>query len=125
MCSPRPPEVLGNPRIPSSSRTSSTTCATRRIRGNVQSGIGSRSIRHSSGDSGSSRREFQGWNSTVDICTAQITDALTTGRVVRFLDADVDVPLFWQYWKLSSPLLDAVTQIIVDAARTELLPAHP
>lgn len=56
--------------------------------------------------------------------TAQITDALTTGRVVRFLDADVDVPLFWQYWKLSSPLLDAVTQIIVDAARTELLPAQ-
>ena len=40
---------------------------------NGQSGIGSRSIRHSSGRSVSARREFHGWNSTVDICTAQIT----------------------------------------------------
>jgi len=39
-----------------------------------QSGIGSRSMRHSSGCSVSARREFQGWNSTVDICTAQITE---------------------------------------------------
>ncbi len=31
------------------------------------------SIRHSSGFSTSARREFHGWNSTVDICTAQIT----------------------------------------------------
>ena len=30
-------------------------------------------MRHSSGDSVSARREFQGWNSTVDIWTAQIT----------------------------------------------------
>ena len=36
---------------------------------------GSRSIRHSSGFSTSARREFHGWNSTVDICTAQITAA--------------------------------------------------
>ena len=39
----------------------------------VAHGPGSRSIRHSSGFSVSSRRLFQGWNSTVDICTAQIT----------------------------------------------------
>ena len=43
--------------------------------GEVASGTGSRSIRHSSGFSGSSRRVFHGWNSTVDICTAQITRA--------------------------------------------------
>ena len=36
-------------------------------------GIGSRSMRHSSGRSTSARREFHGWNSTVDICTDQIT----------------------------------------------------
>ena len=30
-------------------------------------------MRHSSGFSVSARRLFQGWNSTVDICTAQIT----------------------------------------------------
>jgi hypothetical protein len=30
-------------------------------------------MRHSSGVSTSARREFQGWNSTVDICTAQMT----------------------------------------------------
>ena len=43
------------------------------IRDRSQSGPGSRSIRHSSGFSVSSRRLFQGWNSTVDICTAQMT----------------------------------------------------
>ena len=42
-------------------------------RSSGQSGIGSRSMRHSSGCSTSARREFHGWNSTVDICTAQIT----------------------------------------------------
>ena len=30
-------------------------------------------MRHSSGFSVSARREFHGWNSTVDICTAQMT----------------------------------------------------
>jgi hypothetical protein len=30
-------------------------------------------MRHSSGFSVSARREFHGWNSTVDICTAQTT----------------------------------------------------
>ena len=39
--------------------------------------MGSRSIRHSSGCSVFARLEFQGWNSTVDICTAQITLAVS------------------------------------------------
>ena len=73
MCMPLPPEVFGQPTAPSSSSTSCTTCATRRTVAKSQSGIGSRSMRHSSGRSVSARREFQGWNSTVDICTAQIT----------------------------------------------------
>ena len=32
-------------------------------------------MRYSSGRSVSARREFHGWNSTVDICTAQVTAA--------------------------------------------------
>src|SRR5665254_18670 len=34
-------------------------------------------MRHSSGFSVSARREFQGWNSTVDIWTAQVTLAIS------------------------------------------------
>ena len=74
-CSPRPPDVFGQPTAPSSSSTSWATPATVRTRLIGHSGIGSRSIRHSSGTSTSARREFQGWNSTVDIWTAQITCA--------------------------------------------------
>ena len=48
-----------------------------------QSGIGSRSMRHSSGFSMSARREFHGWNSTVDICTAQITLGQLGRRTAR------------------------------------------
>ena len=73
MCSPFPPEVLGQPTAPISSSTSRATFATLRTESKDASGIGSRSIRHSSGRSTSARREFHGWNSTVDICTAQIT----------------------------------------------------
>ena len=53
--------------------TSCVTWATRCTVAKSHSGPGSRSIRHSSGFSVSARRLFQGWNSTVDICTAQIT----------------------------------------------------
>ena len=44
-------------------------------------------MRHSSGFSVSPRRLFQGWNSTVDICTAQITLASSvthSSSAVRF-----------------------------------------
>ena len=75
MCMPRPPEVFGQPMAPSSSSTSWATAATRRTRAKSHSGIGSMSIRHSSGRSTSARLEFQGWNSTVAIWTAQITCA--------------------------------------------------
>jgi len=57
---------------PSNSRT---TRATRRTVPNPQAGPGSRSMRHPSGRSVSACPEFHGWNSTVDICTAQITPA--------------------------------------------------
>jgi hypothetical protein len=82
-----PPEVFGKPTIPNSSSTSRTTPATTRTRSNPASGIGSRSIRHSSGRSTSARRTFHGWNSTVDICTAQMTDPSSvthSSSAVRF-----------------------------------------
>ncbi len=44
-------------------------------------------MRHSSGISVSARRLFHGWNSTVDICTAQTTWAISvthSSSAVRF-----------------------------------------
>ncbi|NED67451.1 transcriptional regulator ArgP, partial [Streptomyces sp. SID10244] len=37
------------------------------------------------------------------------------------VDHHVDVPLFWQYWKLSSPILDALTELTVAAAAEHLV----
>lgn len=37
-------------------------------------------------------------------------------------DATVDVPLFWQRWKLRSPSLDRLTEVVVAAARRTLPP---
>ena len=73
-CSPVPPDVSGKPRMPSSSAPrgrpgDAADTVERTVR------VSSRSIRHSSGFSTSKRREFHGWNSTVDICTAQMTSA--------------------------------------------------
>lgn len=52
-------------------------------------------------------------------------DDLTAGRLV-LLDPDpVDVPLFWQQWKLRSPALDAVAAALVSAARAALVPPPP
>ena len=87
MCRPLPPDVLGNPVAPSSASTSCATWATRRTVAKSHSGMGSRSMRHSSGTSVSARREFQGWNSTVDIWTAQMTLASSvtqSSSAVRF-----------------------------------------
>lgn len=50
----------------------------------------------------------------------QIADALEQGRLVAFTDRRVDVPLYWQYWKLASPLLAALTTTIGDAAAEHL-----
>lgn len=35
-------------------------------------------------------------------------------------DRPLDVPLFWQHWKLQSPDLDALTDAVLDIARAEL-----
>ncbi len=61
-----------------------------------------------------------GWGAVPQV---QIADALRSGRAVRIVDHHVDVPLFWQYWKLSSPILDALTELTVAAAAEHLTPA--
>ncbi len=42
--------------------------------------------------------------------------ALAEGSFVRVSDAHLDVPLFWQCWKLDSPLVEAVTDAVACAA---------
>ncbi|TNM64126.1 ArgP/LysG family DNA-binding transcriptional regulator [Streptomyces sp. NP160] len=46
---------------------------------------------------------------------------LEAGRLVLLDEAPVDVPLFWQQWKLRSPALDAVAAALASAARTALV----
>ncbi|GAA1481992.1 LysR family transcriptional regulator ArgP [Gordonia sinesedis] len=60
-----------------------------------------------------------GWGA---VPRAQIEDALASGRLVRFVDRHIDVPLYWQYWRLSSPLVTALTELIRDGAGSALVP---
>ena len=71
-------------------------------------------MRHSSGFSGSSRRLFHGWNSTVDICTAQITDASSVtqsssavrfqrGKCSRTVSTHGGAPAGSRFWCTLSP----------------------
>lgn len=54
-----------------------------------------------------------GWGA---VPVVQIADALDSGRVRLIADHHIDVPLYWQYWKLSSPLLQALTASVVEGA---------
>ncbi|MEO9329366.1 LysR family transcriptional regulator ArgP [Gordonia aurantiaca] len=58
-----------------------------------------------------------GWGAVPDV---QIEDALDDGRVRPIADHHMDVPLYWQYWKLSSPLLHHLTDLVIDGARAVL-----
>lgn len=52
-------------------------------------------------------------------CLAEIAD----GRLVELAaEHPVDVPLYWQRWNLSSPLLDAVSTAVREQAARTLLP---
>ncbi|BBZ20320.1 LysR family transcriptional regulator ArgP [Mycolicibacterium gadium] len=42
---------------------------------------------------------------------------LADGSFARVVDAHLDVPLFWQCWKLDSPLVGAITDAVQAAAR--------
>jgi LysR family transcriptional regulator (chromosome initiation inhibitor) len=44
------------------------------------------------------------------------TRALADGSFVRVSDVHLDVPLFWQCWKLDSPMVKAITDAIRSAA---------
>lgn len=52
------------------------------------------------------------------VMTGQIGDDLADGRMVRLgRDDHVDVPLYWQRWRLESALVDRLTEAVVSAAR--------
>lgn len=56
---------------------------------------------------------------------AQIGDRLRDGSFVCFdPDHPIDVPLFWQQWKLDSPALAAVSAAVTTAATDLLLDPH-
>lgn len=46
--------------------------------------------------------------------------ALRAGELVRLGDDPIDVPLYWQQWNLTSPLLDEVADEVVDEGRRML-----
>ena len=53
----------------------------------------------------------------------QCAEEIADGRLVDLAPAStVDVPLFWQRWNLSSPLLDAVSAAVRDEALVTLRP---
>lgn len=45
----------------------------------------------------------------------QSADALAEGRWVKLADEPVEIPLFWQHWKITSSVMERVTQRIYDA----------
>ncbi len=48
----------------------------------------------------------------------QFEDGIADGTLVQLHGEGVEVPLWWQRWNLSSPLLDLVTDAVQAAART-------
>ncbi|MCZ4578467.1 LysR family transcriptional regulator ArgP [Gordonia amicalis] len=54
-----------------------------------------------------------GWGA---VPVVQIREALDDGRVRMIADHHLDVPLYWQYWKLSSPLLQHLTDLVLAGA---------
>ncbi len=51
---------------------------------------------------------------------AHAAPALDAGRVVELPGPPVDVALYWQSWKIGSPLLGALTDLMTIATRTQL-----
>ena len=51
----------------------------------------------------------------------QAAAALAEGRLVRLADQVIDVPLYWQRWRLDSPRLAALTTAVRQAAARHLL----
>ena len=62
---------------------------------------------------GSAVRAGRGWGMFPETLA---TPALVDGSFVRVADAHLDVPLFWQCWKLDSPLVEAITETVQSSA---------
>jgi LysR family transcriptional regulator (chromosome initiation inhibitor) len=62
---------------------------------------------------GGAVRAGLGWGMFPDSLAAS---HLADGSFVRFSDVHLDVPLFWQCWKLDSPLVQTVTDAVGSAA---------
>lgn len=62
---------------------------------------------------GSAVRAGLGWGMFPENLAAP---ELADGSFVRVADAHLDVPLFWQCWKLDSPLVGAITEAVQSAA---------
>lgn len=58
-----------------------------------------------------------GWGMIPEIFCSQL---LAGGELVRLDPQPLDVPLYWQRWKLRSMVLDTVTELVTQAARTSL-----
>jgi LysR family transcriptional regulator (chromosome initiation inhibitor) len=59
-----------------------------------------------------------GWGMTPEL---QARSGLVTGALTRLSDDVVDVPLYWQRWRLDSPRLAALTEAVRRAASRHLL----
>lgn len=66
---------------------------------------------------GSAVRAGLGWGMFPENLAAP---ALADGSFVQVADAHLDVPLFWQCWKLDSPLVGAITDAVRAAAAADL-----
>jgi LysR family transcriptional regulator (chromosome initiation inhibitor) len=62
---------------------------------------------------GSAVRAGLGWGMYPEHLAAA---ALADGAFVRIADAHLDVPLFWQCWKLDSSMVEAITDAVRSAA---------
>jgi LysR family transcriptional regulator (chromosome initiation inhibitor) len=62
---------------------------------------------------GAAVRSGRGWGMFPDSLAAP---ALENGSFVRISETHLDVPLFWQCWKLNSPIVQKVTDAVSSAA---------
>lgn len=61
-----------------------------------------------------------GWGMLPDL---QCASAIKAGTLVELMPGKtLDVPLYWQRWNLSSPVLDTLTDVVTDVARAALAP---
>lgn len=52
----------------------------------------------------------------------QAASVIALGTLMRLAGPPVDIPLYWQRWKLRSSLLETIEDAIITSARTSLLP---